>query len=108
MLKNHKYQLLSRKHFLKGTIPALFNSTQSVLAYASTLQEIEFFPVLQISGPVCACNLISVLLYISTKNILAVKKEWPRTKKGLGKKEVKSKWAVKACVVLQLLIKIKF
>ena len=30
---------------------------------------------------------------ISTKNTLAVKKEWPRTKNGLGKKEMKSKWA---------------
>ena len=44
---------------------------------------------------------------ISTKNTLAVKKEWPRTKKGLDKKDVKSKWAAKACVVL-LLMEIKF
>ena len=36
---------------------------------------------------------------ISTKNTLAVKKERPRTKKGLGEKEVKSRWAAKACVV---------
>ena len=42
--------------------------------------------------------------YISTKNTLAVKMERPR---GLGKKEVKSKWAAKACVVL-LLMEIKF
>ena len=34
------------------------------------------------------------------------KKEQPRTKKGLDKKEMKSKWAAKACVVL-LLIKVK-
>ena len=36
-----RYQLPSRKHFSKATIPALFNSTQSALA--STLQEVEFF-----------------------------------------------------------------
>ena len=36
-----------------------------------------------------------------------IKKERPITKKDLGKKEVKSKWAAKACVVL-LLMEIKF
>ena len=43
------------------------------------------------------------------QNTLGVKKERPRTKKkkkGLDKKEVKSKWAAKACVVL-LLMEIK-
>ena len=36
-----RYQLPSRKHFSKITIPALFNSTQSALV--STLQEVEYF-----------------------------------------------------------------
>ena len=36
-----RYQLPSRKYFLKITIPALFNSTQSALV--STLQEVEYF-----------------------------------------------------------------
>ena len=45
---------------------------------------------------------------ILTKNTLGVKKSCGQElKKGQDKKEVKSKWAAKACVVL-LLIKIKF
>ena len=36
-----RYQLPSRKHFSKITIPALFNSTQAALS--STLREVEFF-----------------------------------------------------------------
>ena len=40
-----------------------------------------------------------------TKNTRVVKKEQPRTILGLDKKEVKSEWVAKACVVL-LLIKI--
>ena len=39
-----RYQLPSRKHFSKITIPALFNSTQAALS--STLREVEFFPAL--------------------------------------------------------------
>ena len=41
---------------------------------------------------------ISIVYSFSTKNTLGVKKEWPRTKKkkkGLDKKEVRSKWAAK-------------
>ena len=36
-------------------------------------------------------RLFGCVNYISTKNILAVKKEQPRAKKGLGKRDVKSK-----------------
>ena len=46
-------------------------------------------------------------LNLNQKHPGCKKKERPRTKKGLDKKEVISKWAAKACVVL-LLIKIKF
>ena len=50
---------------------------------------------------------IYLFVYISGMlNRWAVKKERLRTKKGLDK-EVKSKWATKACVML-LLIEIKF
>ena len=34
------------------------------------------------------------------QNTLAIKKGQPKTKKDLDKKEVKSKWVAKACVVL--------
>ena len=46
---------------------------------------------------------ITVILYLNQKHPGCKK----GTKNGLGKKEVKSKWAAKACVVL-LLMEIKF
>ena len=58
-----RYQLPSIKHFSKIAIPALFNSTQSTLA--SILHEVKIFAVLQTCGPVCVCNHISVILYIT-------------------------------------------
>ena len=39
---------------------------------------------------------------------MAVKKERVRTKKGLDKKEVKSKWTAKTACVVLLLMEIKF
>ena len=62
-----------------------------------------YYVTIYISGQLATVD----VLILSQPKILAVKKEWPRTKKGLGKKEMKSKWAAKACVVL-LLMEIKF
>ena len=48
-----------------------------------------------------------VCMYLNQKHSGCKKWSGQELKKGLDKKEVKSKWAAEACVVL-LLIKIKF
>ena len=56
---------------------------------------------------ICTCDVSEVKLLPNQKHPWCKKSCGQELKKGLDKKEVKSKWAAKACVVL-LLIKIKF
>ena len=52
-------------------------------------------------------NTLAVKKYLNQKHPGCKKRSGQELKKGLDKKDVKSKWAAKACVVL-LLMEIKF
>ena len=54
-----------------------------------------------------ACTVYQGIIRSQPKHPGCKKRSGQELKKGLDKKEVKSKWAAKACVML-LLIKIKF